>query len=73
MLSNFFRLDGTPTTHDEGNAMPSMSPGDEVTNMLFRGTKWGRPRMAIKGVTFRNVSIANMGVYPLGIGNFGLK
>ena len=65
MLSNFFRLDGTPATHDEGNAMPSMSPGDEVTNKLFRGTKWGRPRMAIKGVTFRNVSIANMELFKI--------
>lgn len=40
--------------------MPSMSPGDEVTNILFRGEQWYQPRKKIKKVTFRNVSIQNM-------------
>lgn len=65
MLSNFFKLDGTPVTHEESAAMPSMSPGDSVTNILFRGEKWGRPRMAIKEVTFSNVSISNMELFQI--------
>ena len=45
--------------------MPNMSPGDEVTNMLFRGGRWGKPRTAVKGVTFRNVSISNMELFQI--------
>ena len=45
--------------------MPSMSPGDEVTNILFRGAKWGKPRTAIKGVTFKNISISNMELFQI--------
>jgi uncharacterized protein YjbI with pentapeptide repeats len=60
MLGNFFKLDGTPAIHEAGAAMPSMSPGDAVTNTQFRGVRWGAPRMAIKGVTFKNVSISSM-------------
>lgn len=65
MLSNFFRLDGTPVTHEEGTAMPSMSPGDEITNTQFRGKIWGKPRVSIKEVTFRNVSIENMELFQI--------
>ena len=65
MLRTFFKLDGTPVTHEEGMPMPSMSPGDEITNTLFRGEKWGQPRLAIKKVTFRNVSISNMELFQI--------
>ncbi len=65
MLSNFFKLDGVPITHEEGELMPGMSPGDEVTNTLFRGAKWGKPRTSIKGVTFRNISISNMEFFQI--------
>jgi Ion channel/Pentapeptide repeats (9 copies) len=65
MLNNFFKLDGTPVSHEEGTAMPNMSPDDEVTNILFRGEKWGKPRTAIKSVTFKNVSISNMELFQI--------
>lgn len=65
MLSNFFKLDGTPITHEEGATMPSMSPGETVTNTLFRGAEWGKPHTAVKGVTFKNVSISNMELFQI--------
>lgn len=65
MLTSLFRLDGTPKVHQQGEAMPSMSPGDEVTNILFRGEQWYQSRKKIKKVTFRNVSIQNMDLFQL--------
>ena len=45
--------------------MPAMSPGDEVSNILFRGSVWYQARQKIKGVTFKNVSIQNMELFQL--------
>lgn len=45
--------------------MPPMSPGDEVSNLLFRGERWYEPRKRIKKVTFRNCSISNMELFQL--------
>lgn len=45
--------------------MPPMSPGDEVSNVLFRGKSWYEPRKQIKGVIFRNCSISNMELYQI--------
>jgi len=65
MLTNFFRLDGTPAIHEQGTSMPSMSPGEEICNVLFRGERWYEPRKQIKKVRFRNVSISNMDLFQL--------
>jgi hypothetical protein len=57
LLSNLFRLDGTPTTL-AAKQMPSMSPGDEVANIVFPPGKWVPPTGKIKKVTFRNVAFS---------------
>lgn len=57
MLSNLFRLDGTPTILGAGE-MPSMSPGDTVTNVVFPPGDWIPPTRKIKNVTFRNVAFS---------------
>src|SRR3546814_13355728 len=54
LLSNLFRLDGTPTILAAG-VMPSMSPGDTVANTVFPPGAWLPPPRRIKNVTFRNV------------------
>lgn len=65
MLTDFFKLDGTPSVHQMGTQMPGMSPGQSVTNTVFKGEKWGQPRMKIKGVTFKNVSISSMELFQI--------
>lgn len=60
MLTDLFELDGSPTVHQQGTVMPSMSPDEVVSNTLFQGDRWHEPRKMIKKVTFRNVSMAKM-------------
>jgi hypothetical protein len=57
LLSNLFRLDGTPTILATG-AMPSMSPGDTVASVVFPPGAWVPPVRKIKNVTFRNVAFS---------------
>lgn len=60
MLADLFKLDGNPAVHQHGQPMPSMSPGDVVSNIQFRGRRWYRPRQGVKGVTFHNVSMSGL-------------
>jgi hypothetical protein len=60
MLANLFKLDGNPAVHQQGDPMPSMSPGDSVLNTHFRGRRWYQARKAVKGVTFSNVSMSGL-------------
>lgn len=59
MLGNLFRLDGTPTTIGAGGPMPSMSPGDCVSNIVFDQRRWEAPQHRhLRRVTFRNVAFS---------------
>lgn len=57
MLSSLFRLDGTPVILAAGE-MPSMSPGDIVTNTVFPPGEWVPPTGKVRNVTFRNVAFS---------------
>lgn len=58
MLSNLFRLDGTPTLIGPNDNMPSMSPNDEVANIVFEPGPWTPPKRRIRGVTFHDVAFS---------------
>lgn len=58
MLSNLFKLDGTPTIIDHGHPSPSMSPGDIVTDVVFKQPQWPAPQRGLRNVTFRNVAFS---------------
>lgn len=58
LLSDLFRLDGTPTILAAGK-MPPMSPGDTVENIVFPPGAWVPPIRKIKNVTFRNVAFSH--------------
>src|SRR3546814_5133300 len=64
LLSNLFRLDGTPTILAAG-VMPSMSPGDTVANTVFPPGAWIPPTRRIKNVTFRNVAFSKTTISPV--------
>lgn len=57
MLSNLFRLDGTPTMLAAGT-MPSMSPDDTVANTVFPPGDWIPPTRKIRKVAFRGVAFS---------------
>jgi len=57
LLSNLFRLDGTPKILKAGE-MPSMSPGEIVDNTVFPQGKWVPPIPKIKNVNFKNVAFS---------------
>lgn len=57
MLSNLFRLDGTPTILAVGT-MPSMSPGDTVSNTVFPPGDWIPPTRKIKRVRFQGAAFS---------------
>ena len=61
MLSNLFRLDGTPTIMAVGE-MPSMSPGEAVANVVFPPGAWVPPTRKIKKVTFTNVAFSKTAI-----------
>lgn len=57
MLSDLFRLDGTPAIL-AAEEMPPMSPGDKVVNVVFPPGNWAPPTGDIKKVIFRNVAFS---------------
>lgn len=61
LLSNLFRLDGTPTLLPAGN-MPPMSPGDIVVNTVFPPGDWIPPKRKIREVTFRGVAFSKTNI-----------
>ncbi len=58
MLSNLFRLDGTPAVIGPNDDMPSMSPDDVVANIVFEPGPWTPPKRRIRGVTFHDVAFS---------------
>lgn len=62
MLTNLFRLDGSPQVVGPNDPMPSMSPGETVSNVIFEIDPWPSPLRTIRGVTFRGVSISKVTV-----------
>lgn len=58
MLSDLFRLDGTPTIIPAGGTLPPMSPGDTVSNTVFAPGEWKPPGGKVKEVTFRGVAFS---------------
>lgn len=58
MLSDLFRLDGTPTIIPVGATLPPMSPGNTVANIVFEPGEWKPPGGKIKEVTFRGVAFS---------------
>ncbi|MER9560674.1 ion channel [Mesorhizobium sp. M0571] len=56
MLTNLFRLDGTPTTIGQGDPAPAMSPGNVVANVVFVNESWTAPAKKVREVTFRGVA-----------------
>lgn len=60
MLSDLFRLDGTPAIIGSDGPAPSMSPGDLVSNIVFDQRRWlAPPQRRLRDVTFRNVAFSN--------------
>lgn len=58
MLSDLFRLDGTPTIIPAAGNLPPMSPGDVVANTVFAPGEWKPPGSKVKDVTFRSVAFS---------------
>lgn len=58
MLNNLFRLDGIPTVIALDSTMPSMSPNDVVSNIVFPPAEWKAPTSTIRKVTFRGVAFS---------------
>jgi Pentapeptide repeats (9 copies)/Ion channel len=59
LLSNLFRLDGTPTAIGPNDQQPSMSPGDSVSNIVFDQRRWvAPPQGRVREVIFRNVAFS---------------
>jgi hypothetical protein len=62
MLTNLFRLDGTPAVFASGAGLPSMSPGELVSNAVFTQDPWSAPVRNVRGVTFRGVAFSRVTV-----------
>lgn len=58
MLSNLFKLDGTPTILSKADTLPPMSPGDVVTNTVFAPGEWKPAGSKVKNVAFRGVAFS---------------
>lgn len=58
VLTNLFKLDGTPQIHQPGDAPPAMSPGDTLKNIEFRHGLWPSNLRKIRGVTFNSVGLS---------------
>jgi hypothetical protein len=61
LLSNLFRLDGTPAVVAPNSAMPSMSPDNVVLNIVFQPGGW-KTTSNLRKVTFRGVAFSKVTV-----------
>jgi hypothetical protein len=60
VLNDLFRLDGTPSILGPSDPLPSMSPGDVVSNIVFKHVRWNPAIRRLKNVTFKNVAFSKV-------------